>query len=234
MNENQRERRKHIKRKLLKRNGYQFGQPMTTCNLASRSVPGDVACMDTAIQLVKFLCDGKKISLNAARRATGAPFHVPTPIQYVERGLRRLGLPYRFSNDLTASQVWEILLTRGPVIVAEDYWAHPQWRGYVYAGRRMNGRAGLTGRYVGFADPDGKAGSNQWNFTAGHAVVFAFAGGDWGNKSIGVRDSNHNSAVRPERPAWDRISIPQANRMISSFNGGRNKGLWIPTEVVVR
>ena len=233
LSEAQRERRRHIKRKLLQRRGYQFGQPADTCNLASKFVPGDMACADTSIQLLKFLVDGKKISINAVRRASHDTFHTPMDIINADIALRNLGLPYTRTNSLTASEIWEILLKRGPVMVAEDYWAHPQWRGYVYAGRRMNGRGGLTGKYVGFADPDRKAGSNQWNFLDGHMVLFAFAAGDYGNKGIGLRDPNHNSAVRPERPAWDRVSIPQANRMLQSFNGG-TKQIWIPTEVVVR
>lgn len=235
LTEAQRARRRHVKRKLLQRRGYQFGQP--NCGLATAVSPGDVACMDTSIQLVKYLCDDKMLSIDAIRRISGAPAHRPFPNERVLPTLLRLGLPYQFRNSLTAAELWEIVLKKGPVLFAEDYWAHPHWNGYVYAGVRMTGVA--TNRrgnrvVVGTADPDRKAGNNQWSFKLGHAGVFAFAGGDWGHKEAGLRDPNHNSAVRPERPAWDKVSLAQLNRQLRSFNLGQNRAMWVPTEVVVR
>lgn len=235
LTEAQRDRRRKVKRKLLQRRGYQFGQP--ECNLASSTVPGDVACMDTSIQLVKYLCDGRRLSINDIRRISRAPAHRPFPNAYVLPTLLRLGLPYQYRNSLTAAELWEIVLKRGPVIFAEDYWAHPEWSGYVYAGQRMNGwttnRRGVR-VHVGTSQPERKSGRNQTNFKLGHAGVIAFAGGDYGNKSAGLRDPNHNSAVRPERPAWDKVSLAQLNRELRSFNSGQTRACWVPTEVVVR
>lgn len=235
LTEAQRARRRHIKRKLLERRGYQFGQP--ECSLATMVVPGDVACMDTSIQLIKYLCDGKKLSINKIRTISGAPAHRPFPNAFVLPTLLRLGLPYQFRNSLTAAEIWEICLKRGPVLFAEDYWAHPEWNGYVYAGHRMNGwttnRHG-TRVHVGTSDPDRKSGRNQTNFKLGHAGVAAFAGGDYGNKDLGLRDPNHNSSARPERPAYDKVSLAQFNRELRSFNLGQNRAMWVPTEVVVR
>lgn len=230
------DRRQHVKRVLLKRNGYQFGQPK--CGLATDDTPGDVACMDTSIQLVARIVKGKWYSIDYIRRLSRAPHHVPMPVANAAIALQRLGLNYRLVDHVGASDIIRLARRRGPVIIAEDYWAHPQWKGYLYAGKRQDGRAkNQNGRIirVGFADPEGHAGNNQWTFRDGHAVVVATTQprGESTENAL-VRDSNHHSASRPERPKWDEITVGQLGRMLRSFNEGRNRAVWIPMEVVLK
>jgi len=224
---NRDEWRQHVKREFLKRRRYQFGQPPATCNLATDGTPGDVACGDTTIQMVLRLVKGKDYSINKVRQVSGAPNHVPMPIENARLALRRFGLPYEVRTDLDAGDILRISRNRGPVLIAEDYWAHPQWEGrgdgfaHTASGHRV---------FVGFADPRHKAGKTQHTFRDGHMVLLGTTDID-GTEGI-VRDTNHNSAARPERPAWDKVSRRQIGRMLRSFNHGRNKVVLIPTEVL--
>lgn len=218
------EQRRHTKRLLLRRNGYQFGQRPSSCNLATRSIPGDVACADTSVQTVARILKGKYYSINHIRRLSKESYHVPMSVGHAVYALNQMGLDYEMRNDLTARELMVIARRRGPVLIAEDYWAHPQWKGYYYGGKKQTGIArNLSGRnvYVGFSDPEGHSGNNQWTFRLGHMVVLATSAIIDG-KNVGyVRDPNHNSPTRPQRPAWDRISGRQLGRMMRSFNRGQ-------------
>lgn len=231
-------RRRHVKRILLKRNGYQFGQPPGTCTRVTRVTPGDVACMDTSIQLLARLCRGRWYSLDFVRAKSLAPSDRPMPVGNAAVAMRRIGLPYVLRTGLSAMQIFDYVVKRGPVVIAEAYWSHPHWLGYRYLGRTMRGFATKPGGgsvHVGVARPLRRAGSNQWNFTAGHAVVLAWARRrPDGSRVIGVRDPNHNSAARPERPAWDEITLGQLARMLRSFQTTGVSVAWVPTEVVIK
>ena len=138
-------------------------------------------------------------------------------------------------SGLDVDQVIKMIRNRGPVIIAEMYWSHPQWRGYRYAGKTNKGKAkNNNGKvvHVGFAkDKRGgkRAGSTQWTFRGGHAVLAAtiLPDGD-----IAVRDSNHNSPVRPERPAYDVINKAQLRRMMKSWPYGYTYVLAPKSKVV--
>lgn len=228
-------RRRHVKRILLERNGYQFGQP--NCSLVTRIVPGDVACADTCIQMVARICRGLNLSLNFIRGISNAPQDVPLPVEASERTLRRLRLPYEIRTGLNAKELMLIARNRGPVLIAEDYWAHPQWKDYNYGGIRQDGKArNASGRdvWVGFAKPLEKAGNNQPTFSGGHMVLLATSRRVKGGNIGYIRDPNHNSNARPERPAWDVVNTRQLNRMLRSFNKGRGVVAIVPTEVVVK
>lgn len=231
-----------VKRILLKRNGYQFGQPAATCSMVTNNIPGDVGCADTSIQMVARICGGKWhqgiwYSLNYIRRKSGAGGGRPLPVGNALKALRALGLDYEIRTDLTAKELMVIARNKGPVLIAEDYWAHPQWKDYVYLGRKMTGKArNSRGRTVtvGFSRPLEKSGSNQWSFRLGHMVLLATSDFRDG-KNVGfVRDPNHNSASRPQRPAWDMINSKQLGRMLRSFNGGRNAIAIVPRTRVWR
>jgi len=221
-------RRRHVKRILARRNRYQFGQPASTTNLVGG---GSFACTDTCIQLIVWMAKGKKVTLNDVRRRSGGPkgssrftpgMRGLVPSEAL-RALRSYGLDYEL-RSLGARDLLRIARNRGPVIIAEQYWAHPQWKGYRYAGRTLRGwstsHAGKRIR-VGFARPRTRAGLTQWNFRGNHAVLLAsafVAGLDNVEQSIGlVRDPNHNSSVRPERPKWDVVTPQQLNRMSNSI-----------------
>ena len=149
------------------------------------------------------------------------------------RALHSYGLPYEISNSLTAAGVLRVARTKGPVIVCEMYWSHPQWAGYTYMGRTLHGVA--NGVRVGFAMPTKHAGLTQWTFTDGHAILAA--ADDWSEGThLGViRDPNHNSPSRPERPAYDLVTLPQLNRMLNSFKSKYGyKVMLVPTRPIIR
>lgn len=225
------EQRRKTKRILLKRSGYQFGQPPATCSMATRIIPGDVACADTSIQMAARILKGKFYSINYIRRLSGNQARVPMNVGNAVLALRRLGLDYQIRSDLSAKQLMIIARTKGPVLIAEDYWAHPQWKDYNYGGIIMKGTArNSRGRkvWVGFSDPVGKSGNNQPVFRDGHMVLLATSQLFDGRNEGYIRDPNHNSSARPQRPAWDRVNVRQLGRMLRSFNGGRNVVAIVP------
>jgi len=227
-------RRIHIKLILAKRNRYQFGQPRD-----SLVAGGSVACFDTSAQLLKLIWHGKRVSLNYVRRLSGAPPGRPTPKLNGLVALRKLDLPYVMSEGKTPGQILRIVRNRGPVILAGGYWATPDWRGYRYLGRTADGTSiDDRGRKVrvGFAEPLRRAGKTQWTFRGGHAYVVATVDDhgsvrvrDW---TVLIRDHNHNSPSRPERPRWDELTFQQFSllvRSIRSKNGGHTL-TWTPTK----
>jgi hypothetical protein len=224
------ERREYVLSILRRRNRYQFGQPPATCDLVTRS-----GCADTCIQLIVWMAKGKKVSLNMVRRRSGAPPSSPMQIDQALRALHSFGLPYELRTGLKAGEVIRIAERYGPVIVAERYWAHPQWENYVYAGKRLLGWAkNDSGKRVrvGLARPLQRAGLTQWTFRDGHAVLAA-TGMYLDGKRFGViRDPNHNSPARPERPAYDLVTMFQLNRMLASWPG--TSVALVPTRVVIK
>jgi hypothetical protein len=227
--------RRKVKRILARRDMYQFGQ--RDSNLTRF---GLVGCADTSIQVVARIAKGKRYSQNQIRRLSGETPGQPTDAYHLLLGLRRLGLPYVIrTSNLTAREVIQTIKTKGPVIIAYRYWAHPHWKGAKYGGHRMNGwTTNNQGRRVrvGFSSPERASGANQWGFRLGHAAVLAWARTPKGKGSIiGVRDPNHNSAARPARPAWDKIDVKQLNTMLMSIapaNLGRPL-VFVPTKRVV-
>ena len=226
------ERREHVLKILNRRNRYQFGQPSRGTRLVDG---GAVACSDTCVQLIVLMAKGKKVSLDNVRRRSGARAGFPTTPEQVVRALRSYGLPYEIRRNMRASDVRRMTRQRGPVIIGEKYWAHPQWEGYHYMGRTLNGLARNDAHRtvrVNFARPHRKSGLTQWTFRGGHAVLAAtdvMVAGQW---LPAVRDSNHNSWTRPERPAYDAVSMFQLNRMLKSWPGGSLA--IVPTRAVIK
>jgi hypothetical protein len=227
------ERRDHVLKLLSKRNRYQFGQPDS--GLVSSS-----GCTDTCIQLIVWMALGKRVSLNLVRRRSGAPAQQPMEIHEALRALRSFGLPYIAIDDFSSASLVGIARARGPVILCEKYWSHPQWQGYRYLGKRLDGttRTGQGRKVtVGFSRPFKRSGLSQWNFRDGHAVLL----GTDDYRDVGrpkpqhfavVRDPNHNSASRPERPAYDLVTLTQLRRMIDSWSAGRLA--MVPTRPVIK
>ena len=234
-------RRKFVKRILAKRNRFQFGQPKD--NLTDN---GAVACTDTCLQLIIWMVKGKRVSLNRIRVISKGPTDGSRGLRPSEvmRVFRFFNLPYKARTDITAAQAMRIARNKGPVIIGELYWSHPQWDGYRYMGKTLKGSVvhGGTRTKVGFARLHGKtarSGLTQWTFQGGHAVLLAWAtlksSGD--NSTVaGVRDPNHNSGGRPERPRWDELKMGQVNRMIRSIQPvfGGKRLVYVPTKVVIK
>jgi hypothetical protein len=209
--------RDKVERIFGRRNRYQFGQPDQTTTLVGG---GEVACTDTSIQMIVMLVKELNVSLNEVRRRSGAPFGQPMDSIEALRALHSFGLPYERRNDLNAMECMNIADNRGPVILCVSYWAYAQWEGYTYAGRTLHGYAtSPAGRKVnvGVAKPEKRAGLTQWTFPDGHAVVEGCSK-KIGRRRFGVlRDPNHNSVARPERPAYDLLTVQQMNRGLDAY-----------------
>lgn len=240
------ERRKHAKRILLLRTQYQFTEPATTNRLCTRLqsrlnpvvTPGDVGCTDVSMALLLRIVKGRRVTMDAIRLISGAPHHLPMPTANTTLALQRLRLPYAQRLGINARALWDIVVTRGPALMAEGYWSHPRWAGATYLGKPVGAEARdpRTGQKVrvGYARPLGKAGNNQPTFTGGHMVVVAWAGyNDDGERIFGIRDSNHGSSARPARPAWDEVTMAQMQRMLRSFTTNRTSMVWVPAEEVI-
>lgn len=226
------ERREHVLKILNRRNRYQFGQPSDQTTLVGG---GAVACCDTSIQLIVLMAKGKRVSLNNVRRRSGARAGFPMTPEQAVRALASFGLPYEIRRNLKASDVRRYTRQRGPVIIAERYWAHPQWDGYTYMGKTLKGLARNDANRtirVNFARPKRKSGLTQWTFRGGHAVLAATDVQMAGQWLPAIRDSNHNSWTRPERPAYDAVTMFQLNRMLSSWPGGSLA--IVPTRPVIK
>lgn len=227
---NAKQRRERVLQILDLRNRFQFGQPRS-----GKTGNGKFACTDTCIQLIVKIAKNKNVSLNEVRSRSGAPSGRGLKGSEAQRALRRFGLDYEIMFDKTADQIMSMARNRGPVIVAEMYWAHPQWKGYRYLGHVNNGYTtdqNGARRLVGYAKNKwGKyrAGSTQWNFKQGHAVLLATVLED--GKPV-VRDPNHNSIARPERPAYDVINKKQLQRMLDSWPYGYTYVLAPKSKVV--
>jgi hypothetical protein len=212
------------------RKWYQFGQP------DSWKV-SDSACSDTSIQHVVKLTKDLNVSLNAVRDRSGAPNSTPMNSDEALRALRSYGLPYVRVNDLRAAELMRVARARGPVILCVAYWAYPQWLGYTYAGRTLWGTStSPSGRRVnvGVSIPKRHSGLTQWTFRLGHAVVLGTDTHQSGKHLGVIRDHNHNSASRPERPAYDLLTAQQINRMLDAYRDmyGYRVAL-IPTRPVI-
>lgn len=227
------ERRVHIKRVLLRRNGYQFGQRPSSTTLVQG---GAVACCDTSIQMVLRIARGEWYSLNEIRRRSWAPEDEPMNSVEALRALNSFGLDYHEISP-TPRDLYQIVVDKGPVIIAEAYWSHPQWEGYVYGGRKLTGNAKDANGdkvFVGFSKPLSHSGLNQPTFRDGHAVLVATADMIDGKMAFFERDPNHDSPARPERPAWDRVSAQQLARQLSSFRSiGNRKVALVPRRPIL-
>jgi hypothetical protein len=209
--------RERVTRILGRRTRFQFGQPPATTTLVGG---GTVACTDCCIQVAVLLTKGVDVSLNEVRRRSGAPSGQPLTANEALRALRSFDLPYEIRNDLRGAALLKVAREKGPVIVCELYWAHPQWHGYEYLGRTLNGYStSYSGRKVrpGFARPEHHAGLTQWTFRDGHAVLLACDAWEGKVHQGIVRDPNHASGSRPERPAYDLVNVRQLDRMVDSY-----------------
>jgi hypothetical protein len=129
-----------------------------------------------------------------------------------------------------------IVKNSGPVIIGVNYIWQPEWKDYVYHGRKADGYPN------GFAGPLRKAGCNQLSsqgFT--HAeVVLAAEWGSSGTDRVYVKDPNHGTGSRPERPAYDIITHYQMRRAYEAarsmfiFNGRSYTYAVVPTREVPR
>lgn len=196
---------------------FQFGQPLST----HRLIRDDNACGPNAMQIVDHVWSGSdNITMDDIVRA-GVPIADRDELvtrgllfSEMERAAEVLGLPYVGRRDLSAEQVLQIAKHLGPVIFVCKYTYWPEWKGYVYYDVEADAKPN------GFARPWGQAGRNQvFGFDGGHYGVVLSS--KWRRKpeshtDVWLRDPNHASVVRPEKPHYDIVRGGQFERLYES------------------
>ena len=200
---------------------FQFRQPDS-----EHVFGGTTACTHNILQLLTIGLLAKVLSLDEISVKSGYPFQPYTIDAYgrrVPRGMRpaevrryvsAMGLPFAL-GERSWAQVLEAVVERGPVGFGCAYSEWPEWRGFTYKGTTADGRPN------GFAIEHGK--TQLTGFTGAHFGLFTWKGR---TNSIGARDPNHNSAARPEKPAWDVMSLDQAKRLYLSYNRRLGRTLY--------
>lgn len=178
---------------------FQFGQAGAPCN-------GQSCCTDTCIQMIVEYYKERTYTLSQVRTAAQAKTSFDerpcTGINYIEvlNALNALGVThYKAGFGSTWSDVWQYL-DYGPVLVGTHYGSYPN---------AANGKCGTTNR----AEISGKT---DCTFTGAHAVLAVGKRYHTVNgvthKDFLVRDPDHASAARPEKPNFDRMTAGQLSR----------------------
>lgn len=198
---------------------------------------GATGCTHTVLQRLIYLWKGKKVSHDTISKIAGYPLPGrnsgrrglrPTEVMRV---VNHYGLPYKVVYGLSAGQVLE-KAKLGPVGFGHVYGWWPEWKGYVYNGTRADGKPN------GFASPSGEAGRTQlsgFNYGAHFGMVLGVADGTGGTADVVYAfEPNHNSASRPENPAYDRMTRTQFARCYNSYSDilGRSPYALVPTKTL--
>jgi len=174
---------------------FQFGQAGVPWSLQK------VACTDTCVQMIIHYFKDRLISLNEVRRDSG---QVPGRGLKVSQSLRALQLngvsSYRWDVGYNRANMIS-RLKLGPVIASVNYRYYPAWAGHCSNTTSKAEMGGKTDCY----------------FTGSHAVLVIKAIPIYrGSKVTGyeylVRDPDHDSPGRSEKPNYDRISEAQLKK----------------------
>lgn len=174
---------------------FQFGESTAPCG-------GSSCCTDTCIKMIVEYYKEQTHPLAEIRKRAQAKTNFNegpcTGLNHVEvlNALSYYGLShYTVSFGADAQKVFDKVKI-GPVIVGVHYGSYPEWEGKCGAGPEAE---------IG--------GKTDCSFTGAHAVLAI--GGRFhvgrGHRDIYVRDPDHNSPSRPEKPAYDRIRKHQLN-----------------------
>jgi len=145
-----------------------------------------------------------------------------TGINHLEvlNALQQYGLGhYRVGFGASAADVYRYAKT-GPVIVGVHYGSYPT----------QKGRCNSNNAEIG--------GKTDCPFNGSHAILAI--GGRWHlsasgkrlHRDIFIRDPDHNSPARPEKPKYDRIRLGQLNRAMRNlprFTAFKNTYIIYPT-----
>lgn len=147
-------------------------------------------------------------------------------------------LPYKVGFGWSYVTLMRRANTYGPVAFGVAYGYQPEWYGRTYGGVRADGRPN------GFASPLGRAGKTQLTgFERGPHLdvlfgyhVNRYSDGSVKNRIYHVKDPNHGSAARPEKPKYDDMSQAQFKRLYESYKNVLGRSLYViyPTAVFNR
>lgn len=201
----------------------QFGQPNS-----SLTTNGATGCTDTILQWLIWRTKGKWVSQNRIRNVAGI-YRIVYGANGERRGLRPdevqrvltyYQLPYKIVRGWSALQVARASRL-GLVGFGHMYPWWPEWRGYRYGNVRADGHPN------GYATPTGHAGRTQLSgFYGRHfGMLFGYATSPTEPDLYYGWEPNHGSAVRPERPPYDRMTFTQFARAYDSYQkvGGQTR-----------
>jgi hypothetical protein len=194
---------------------------------------GATGCTHTILQWLIYLWKGKKVSQDTISKV--AQYPLPgrngaqrglTPTE-VTRVVKYYGLPYKIVFGLTAKEV-RSYSKKGPVGFGHAYSWWPEWKGYIYAGVKADGRPN------GYATPTGAAGKNQLKgFTGAHfGLLLGIATDPDAPDLVYAWEPNHGSPSRPQKPAYDRMRVSQFDAVYDSYRKvlGRTSYALVPTK----
>ena len=181
---------------------YQFGQPNAPCG-------GSSCCTDTCIQMIVEYYKEEHHGLSLIRKRAQAKTNFDerpcTGINHIEvlNALASFGLGhYKVAFGADALTVWR-KLSVGPVLVGVHYGSYPTRKG------KCNSN---NAEYAGKTD---------CGFNGAHAVLAVHKRNHTVNgkthRDIFIRDPDHNSPARPEKPPYDIITRGQLNRAMKNL-----------------
>lgn len=222
-----------LRKAILKRRArrsQQFGQPDDYYTFG-----GATACTHTVLQFLIWLWTGTWVSQDALSKTAGYPLpgrnpgrrgFTPTEVQRV---ITAYGLPYAIKFGLTAAEVRAASI-KGPVGFGHAYSWWPEWKGFRYGGTLADGRPN------GFASPLGQAGKTQLSgFTGAHfGMLLGVATDPAGPDKAYAWEPNHGSPARPEKPAYDVMTVAQFDAVFDSYRKalGRSSYAIVPTKTL--
>lgn len=219
----------------------QFGQPHSRTTTSKAGVVGAKGCTQTILQLLALGWLGLRLTPDDVSRLAGYPSQRQIdedlgmfPSQ-VERFMTVTGLPYKLLYDATHTSLMRRANLHGPVAFGGMYSEQPEWYGFTYRGTKADGKPN------GYASPRGHAGKTQLTgFTGAHFEallgyhVLRDAAGNVTRRIPYVKDPDHGSALRPERPPYDAMTATQFRRLYESFLPERRLYAFVPTRVFER
>ncbi len=192
----------------------QFGQPADYSAFG-----GATACTHVVLQALALVWKGKRLTIDQI--STLAGYDRERNSEGFIRGMNntefatvcaKLGLPYSIVFGLSASDMVRYS-NRGPVFYGMRYGSHPDWRGYVYDGVTAKSPYAIKG---GATQLTGFENGRHAVLLAGYRTMVDATGTVVGYRAW-VKDPNHGSGSRPERPGYDEITVAQAKREYTAY-----------------
>lgn len=222
----------------------QFGQSND-----SASFDGRTGCGFTVLQALALGWKNKTYTHNQIAAMVGYPTALQMITQtgltqsQVRTFINKAQLPYVIvpatpnAREWTYSEVMRRANLFGPVAVALRYDDQPEWKGKVYLGTKADGKPN------GYASPLGKAGKTQLtgfengshlDLVLGYHVI-RNPNGTVNRRVVHVKDPNHGSTIRPERPPFDDMTETQFKQLYESPRKiGRRLYAIVPTQTFVK
>lgn len=208
-----------LKREILARRAkrsQQFGQSgdVSTFN-------GATGCTHTVLQWMLWRSKGKWRTHDEISRVALYPWPAGNPNRRgmrpaeVQRVIDHYGMPYKVVHGWSALSIARASKL-GLVGIGHLYPWWPEWKGYRYGSVKADGKPN------GYATPTGKAGRTQLSgFYGRHfGMLLGYATDPTGPDLYYGWEPNHGTGIRPERPAYDRFSFGQWERIVNSFKSG--------------